>query len=66
VWRADPAYQIQGEDLPGPPPSLAMVLSRTHSPAPSQPRTSKIAEFEIAAGGFVVNGSKTVQVDIKP
>jgi hypothetical protein len=65
VWRADAAYQIQGEDLPGPPPSVGMVLSRTHSPAPAQPRTSKIAEFEISAGDLVINGSKTVQVDIK-
>jgi hypothetical protein len=65
VWRADAAYQIQGEDIPDPPPSLGMVLSRTHSPAPAQPRTSKIAEFEISAGDLVINGSKTVQVNIK-
>ncbi|HUS08546.1 MAG TPA: SpoIVB peptidase S55 domain-containing protein [Bryobacteraceae bacterium] len=65
VWRADPAYLIQGEDLPDPPPSVAMVLNRTHSPSPSLPRTSKVAEFEIGAGDIVINGSKTVQVDVK-
>ena len=26
VWRNDTAYQIDGRDLPDPPPSLAMIL----------------------------------------
>jgi len=28
VWRADPAYQIDGHDMPDPPPSVSMILAR--------------------------------------
>ncbi len=67
VWRAEPSYDVQGENLPDPPPSLAMILARTQpslSAVPAMPN-SRVAEYEIPAGGAVVTGSKTIQVDIK-
>ena len=67
VWRADAAYQLQGEDFPAPPPSLAMILSRNQPGfgGLSQSFNSKLAELEIDGGGAVITGSKTIQVDIK-
>jgi hypothetical protein len=63
VWRAQPAYEVAGEELPDPPPSLALVLGSTQNV--SQNRNSKIAELVIDAGEVMVTGSKTVQVEVK-
>jgi hypothetical protein len=67
VWRPDAAFQLQGEDLPAPPPSLAMILSRAQAGygGLTQAFNSKLAELEIDGGGAVVSGSKTIQVEIK-
>jgi hypothetical protein len=67
VWRPDAAFQLQGEDLPAPPPSLAMILSRAQGGygGLTQAFNSKLAEMEIDGGGDVVTGSKTIQVEIK-
>jgi hypothetical protein len=63
VWRAQPAYEVAAEELPDPPPSLALVLGSTQSL--SQNKNSKIAELVIDAGEMMVTGSKTVQVEVK-
>jgi len=67
VWRADPAFQLEGADLPDPPASVALILAgqQTSSGGVTQTRNSKIADFEVDAGDLVVTGSKTVQVEIK-
>ena len=67
VWRANAAFQMQGEDYPAPPPSLAMILARAQNGygGLSQTYNSKLAELEIDGIGAVVTGSKTIQVDIK-
>jgi len=67
VWRTDPAFQLEGADLPDPPPSVAMILASSQSSLAgiSQTRNSKIAEMEIDAGDVVISGVKTVQVEIK-
>jgi hypothetical protein len=67
VWRAEPAYEVQGETLPGPPPSLGMILARSQPSLASLPAppNSKLAEFEIGAGDMVVSGAKTIQVEVK-
>ncbi len=66
VWRTDPAFQVQGLDLPDPPPSVGLILSRAQAAQGYvYPRGSKIAEIEIPTGDVVVNGSKTVQVEVK-
>jgi hypothetical protein len=67
VWRAEPAYDVQGETLPDPPPSVSMILARTQaslSQTPALPN-SKLAEMEIPAGEMVISGSKTIQVEVK-
>jgi hypothetical protein len=63
VWRADAAYEVRGEELPDPPPSLALVLGSTQSV--SQNRNSKIAEIVIDSGDMMVTGSRTVQLEVK-
>ena len=61
VWRPEPSFQLQGEDFPAPPPSLAMMLARSQTPSYS----SKLAELEVDGAGAVVTGAKTVQVEVK-
>ncbi len=67
VWRADPAFQLEGSDLPAPPPSVALVLEgvAANLPGITSSRNSKIAEMEIDGGGAVISGVKTVQVEVK-
>jgi hypothetical protein len=67
VWRGDPAFQIDGEDLPDPPPSVALILanSQTAHGGMTQTRNAKLGEFEISAGDMVIAGSKTIQVEVK-
>ncbi len=67
VWRAEPSYDVAGESLSDPPPSLAMILTRTQSSLSTTPPVpnSKLAEFDIPAGDVVISGSKTIQVEVK-
>jgi hypothetical protein len=67
VWRADPGFQTQGEDLPAPPASMALIFGRTPGAlgGPVMARTTKLAEIEIPLGEAVVTGSRTAQVEIK-
>jgi hypothetical protein len=67
VWRTDPAFQLEGVDLPAPPASVTLILSESQTSLAgiSQTRNSKIAEMEIDAGDVVVSGVKTAQVEIK-
>jgi hypothetical protein len=67
VWRTDPAFQLEGSDLPSPPASVALILagSQSNLAGITQTRNSKVAEIEIDAGDVVVSGVKTVQVEIK-
>jgi hypothetical protein len=67
VWRAESAYSIEGRELPGLPPSAALVMARTASATPSLAnlRGSKLGEIVLPAGDFVVTGSKVVQVEVK-
>ncbi len=63
VWRAEPAFEVQGEELSDPPPSLALVLGNMQSF--QQNRNSKIGEMTIPTGGMMVTGTKTVQLEVK-
>ena len=64
LWRADPDFQVGGSDLPGTPPSVALVLAGTQGIA--QTRNSKLSELEIDPGEVLVTGSKTIQIEVKP
>jgi SpoIVB peptidase S55 len=63
VWRADPAYEVAGEELPDPPPSLALILGSTQTV--SQDRNSRITELVIDPGEMMVTGSRTVKLEVK-
>jgi hypothetical protein len=68
VWRAEPSHTVEGRDIPDPPPSLAMLLTRAQAGAPVQANTrgAKISELEVpGAAGSVVTGTKTIQVEVK-
>ena len=67
VWRTDPAYQLEGSDLPSPPASVALILSGSQSSVAglTQVRNSKIAEMELDGGDMVISGVKTIQVEVK-
>ena len=66
VWRSDPAFLVQGSDLPNPPASVGLILSRAQAAQGVWlPRGSKIDELEIPTGDIVVSGTKTVPVEVK-
>ena len=67
VWRADPAYQLEGADLPDPPPSVALILanSQTNVAGITPVRNSKIAGMDIDLGDQFVSGTKTIVVEVK-
>jgi hypothetical protein len=67
VWRMAPAYEVEGDTLNDPPPSVAMILARTQPSLSTMPAlpNSKLAEFGIDAGDMVVSGTKTIQVEVK-
>jgi len=67
VWRSEPAFQLEGDDLPDPPPSVAMILSGSQAALGNitQTRNSKVAELEIGDGNSVISGSKTIQIEVK-
>ena len=63
VWRPDPNFQLDGEEFPDPPPSLALILNTAQTAV--QTRNAKMDELEISAGDAVISGGKTVQVEVK-
>jgi hypothetical protein len=66
VWRTDPAFEVQGQDLPNPPPSVGLILAKAQAAQGAWiPRGSKVGELQIETGDVVVTGSKTVQVEVK-
>jgi hypothetical protein len=72
VWRSEAAFTMEGRDVPDPPPSLALVLARAQVGQATQLNTrgAKLAELEVPASagfatGFIVTGTKTVQVEVK-
>jgi len=65
IWRTDPAFQVQGQDLPNPPASVGLILARTQAAQGIWvPRGSKIDELQIPTGDVVVSGSRTAQVEV--
>jgi hypothetical protein len=65
VWRQDAGFQIDGKDLPDPPPSVGMILTRTQTGTSLIPRTSTVAEMMFALGDVAITGSKTLQLEVK-
>jgi len=67
VWRSDPAFLVQGQDLPDPPPSLGLILAKAQAAQGGAllARTSKIDELRIDTGDVVVSGTKNTTVEVK-
>ena len=73
VWRQQPSFTIgpvPGSQLSDPPPSAALILAETSASVGSNAsqtltRGSELAEVPLPVNGYVVSGSKTVQVDVK-
>jgi hypothetical protein len=61
VWRTAATLQVQGENLPAPPTSMAAVLGRTAGQQPN----SLVAELRMGPGAYLFAGSKTIQVEVK-
>jgi hypothetical protein len=74
IWRQQPSFTISGP-LPGgeisdPPPSVMLVMadpsnSATTTQAQTLTRGSQLAEIKLPVEGFVVSGSRTIQVEVK-
>ena len=64
IWRPDAGFQVQGEDLPSPPPSVALMLAKQQGAVP-QAANSKLDELAIPVGSAVISGAKTIQVEVK-
>ncbi len=62
LWRSASTWTAQGETLPAPPASMALLLARSSL---AQSPGSKVAELELPGGDFVFTGSKTVSVEVK-
>ena len=67
IWRPQPDFDVMGQSFPSPPPSVEQILARSQAGlgATMISRNSKVGELEIDAGGMVVSGSKTIQVEVK-
>jgi hypothetical protein len=63
VWRSEADFLISGESLPDPPPSVSMLLAA--NAANQQVKNSKVAELVLDAGGMMVTGAKTVQLEVR-
>lgn len=63
IWRAEPSFAIQGEEIDSPPPSLALVIGNTASIV--QSRNAKVTELAMDAGPNMISGSKTVAIEVK-
>ncbi len=73
VWRQEPSFSVAGPlpggDLTDPPPSVMLILANpAASVGSSAPvltsRGSEVTEFSLPVNGYVVSGSKTVQVEV--
>jgi hypothetical protein len=67
IFRNLPGAVIKGEGLPALPPSLLSILrSERNSGGMSPIQTSVYMEYELPASDYVVSGSKTLSLTVKP
>jgi hypothetical protein len=67
VWRAESSFTVEGRDLPDPPASIAMILTRAQPAGTNSQNTrgARVAEIEIPTSDNVVTGSKTIQIEVR-
>lgn len=61
VTRNYPSYVVEGETMPSPPPSLALLLAKSGA----APGVSQLSEMEIRTPPGAISGGKSVQVEVK-
>lgn len=69
IWRTENSYPTGVDELPAPPPSVALVLASAQGAAGlalNTTKNSQVAEITVDGHGRMVTGSKTVQVEVKP
>jgi len=67
IFRREAGAVIRGEGLPGLPPSILSILrSDRNSGGMSSIQTSTFMEYELAPTDYVISGSKTLNLLIKP
>jgi len=64
ISRTEPSFVVQGQTLPDPPASLALLLRKSPGMAAAG-ASSKVAQFDFREPGWVIAGSRTAQVEIK-
>ena len=66
-FRQEPGAVVKGEGLPGLPPSiLSLLKSERRAGAISPIQTSTLMEYELPAAEYMVTGSKTLKLTVKP
>ncbi len=67
LFRREPGAVIRGEGLPGLPPSVLSILRSDRNQGGINPiTTSTFMEYELPPSDYVVAGSRTVNLTIKP
>ena len=67
IFRNQPGAVIEGEGLPALPPSLLSILRSERNAGGMSPiQTSVYMEYELPASDYVVAGSKTLSLTVKP
>jgi len=65
IWKSSAGYSLDGRDLPDPPPSVGLLMSKTPGATPNPGRGSTIAELKFDAGDATISGAKTITVEVK-
>lgn len=67
IYRREPGAVIKGEGLPGLPPSVLTILNSQRNAGGISPiSTSAFIEYELPSSDYVVSGSKTLNLVVKP
>ena len=66
VTRDDQSFPVSGRMLPDPPPSVALILRRAQAASPGGlAGQTRLLERELDFGGNVVNGLRSIRVEVK-
>ncbi len=67
LFRQEPGAVVKGEGLPGLPPSILSILRSDRNSGGMTPiQTSVFTEYEVPPSDYVVSGSRTISLVIKP
>jgi hypothetical protein len=67
LWRSEAGVQVQGQELPGTPPSVGLVLGRAQQANAQSAiyRGTTVAEQFVDLGPVVAAGAKTITFEVK-